>query len=128
MNRQALIELARVVENAPDKLFNMHTFEYEYNCGTARCAAGWAAVDPWFQHNMARLAASPAFPHTEALAAMFDISEEDANNLFGGDLSVYPYDRAGNLLRDVTKLEVIANIKKILEGKPTVPYAATQKA
>lgn len=122
MNKEALIQLRRVVEDAPDALFNMHTFAREAPCGTVRCAAGWAAIDPWFEANMPRLAEQPGFPHTDQLAVWFDIDETDANNLFGGDLSGYPFDNAGRSLRGVTKLAVVANIERILAGKPTKPY------
>lgn len=131
MNTKALEELERVVREAPDDLFCMNVIAEQLQGGTVRCAFGWTLIDPWFQANTKvedrfnRIKAGQRL-HYE-LAAEFDISNDDANNLFGGDLSASAYkDASGKLRCDVTKLEVITNIRRLARGAPTKPYKATQ--
>ena len=48
---ERLTQLRRVVvEAAPDR-FDMRSFSADTPCGTAYCAAGWAAIDPWFREH-----------------------------------------------------------------------------
>ena len=49
MNIERLQQLRRVVKAAPEDLWDMSGFNSHTDCGTAHCAAGWAALDPWFQ-------------------------------------------------------------------------------
>lgn len=120
MNREALLQLARVVQDAPNKGWNMSAIEMETSCGTQRCAFGWALIDPWFQANhplapfYERFKGNNGF--AKVLGEAFDISEEDANNLFGGDLA------CSTRKNPVSKLAVLANIKWLLEGRPTKEY------
>lgn len=45
MNVEALERLANVVlPQVPDENFDLKGWE----CGTVKCAVGWACVDPWF--------------------------------------------------------------------------------
>lgn len=52
-NLEALRQLRRVVEAAPDDRWNMCNWSSAAppGCGTAHCAVGWAAIDPWFRAN-----------------------------------------------------------------------------
>ena len=130
MNIEALQQLRRVVDEAPEELLHMRSVVETASCGTARCAIGWCIVDPWFQRNTKILKIfSPLatditrFPNglDKALTEMFDISVEDMENLFAGDLSCY-YDSA----HAVSKDEVLWNIDELLCGRHALPYSATQ--
>jgi hypothetical protein len=128
MNTEALQQLRRVVQDAPDDLFHMRALVEESACGTARCAIGWAAVDPWFQANT-RLPgwipssyAGAIFPTGrvwDALDAIFGISCSDTSNLFAGDLPMSAGKHA------VSKTEVLWNIDELLAGRNALPYMAT---
>jgi hypothetical protein len=124
MNTEALQQLRRVVESAPDDLFHMRAVVERTSCGTARCAIGWAAVDPWFQENTRLPELIPpsydrkGLPSLYALNELFDISSIDANNLFAGSISRYVNEHA------VSKEEVLWNIDELLAGRETLPYCA----
>lgn len=129
-NIEALKQLRRVVQNAPDDLFHMRAVVENASCGTARCAFGWALVDPWFQQNTEILDVGTVDLDEHGninycsmsfygAANLFDVSDTDANNLFGGELNYGTEEHA------VSKEEVIWNIDQLLNDKPALPYAAT---
>lgn len=124
-NVERLKQLHRVVSDAPDDLFHMPTWSMCLPCGTAHCALGWAALDPWFLENteIGGLFAEPSedgyftscVTTTGAdLAKLFDIERNDSNNLFCYD--------SGSTGRMVEKQRVLDNIDRILRGEKTVPY------
>lgn len=128
IRQERLRQLRRVIEAAdPDRL-HMRAWSEKAPCGTAYCAAGWAAIDPWFQANtsigeifvpkpsghLGVRADDPFRP----LANLFDLTPNDSTNLFGG--GVY-YDCDPHA---VTKDEVIANIDRLLAGEHAKTYAA----
>lgn len=106
MNREALLQVRRVLEKVRDeeRPFNMmfwsekdkipHSITVPVaECGTASCAAGWAARDPWFQERGLRLEkpypdSDSLFPKLgrqigfDAMALLLDISRRDAHYLF----------------------------------------------
>jgi hypothetical protein len=126
-NVEALQQLRRVMEAAPDDRIHMNSFSERAACGTAYCAAGWAAVDPWFQQNTA---IPEIFAVNEdgtlsqrigdafgALANVFDIYNDEADILFAaesGDID----DHA------ITKAEVINNIDALIAGGEPEVYDA----
>jgi hypothetical protein len=119
-NEEALRQLHRVVEEAPDDRLHMRSFTETGPCGTAHCAADWAAIDPWFRANMPLDEIIRSSDPFARLAAAFGLSEKDAENLFGGDLAGYTDPHA------VSKAEVFWNIDRLLAGQPALPYAATR--
>ena len=48
---EALQQLYRVAEEAPEDLIHMRAIVEQVSCGTARCLLGWAIIDPWLQKN-----------------------------------------------------------------------------
>lgn len=50
-NFEALKQLKRVVKAAPAERLHMRAVMEKAECGTAYCAAGWAAQDKWFEDN-----------------------------------------------------------------------------
>jgi hypothetical protein len=127
VNRERLEQLRRVVLAAPPERFHMRTWCEKALCGTAYCAAGWAAVDPWFRENTDierifrvghdGMVYAEIFTPTDGLAKIFDISSADSRNLFGGDLNPTYSDPHG-----VSQKDVVANIDRILAGLPAEPY------
>jgi hypothetical protein len=138
-NIPRLQQLRRVVEQAPDDRFHMRTVVETADCGTARCAFGWALVDPQFQADLefchAVFADWPtAFPTTPAqptslqeveyfpgnqVAKYFGLTDRQMTVLFGGDLSPSCPEHA------VTKAEVIWNIDELIAGREPAYYKAT---
>ena len=131
-NIEALRQLRRVVENAPDELFSMRFIVEEATCGTVRCALGWCLVDPWF------VAHTPlgdfrgfcgltlgASAHGGALKAAigetFCLSEQDERNLFAFDMT------ALCLPNGVRKEEVFENIDLLLRGQSAKMYEAVEE-
>lgn len=118
-NIERLTQLRRVVEAAPEHLLDMGSFKLTKDCGTAYCAAGWAAIDPWFVKQgldlFAEVDGGDPFYH---LADFFNLDTEDANNLFGADLA-----RNDN----VSKEEVLANIDRLIAGQHTEPYPGVEE-
>lgn len=122
-NVEALEQLKRVVLDAPDDRFRMDSFDVPNACGTTRCAAGWAADDPWFQENTAIGKSFPIGPNGlfdfrsasastfEGLREIFDLGDDDISAMF------FP-----NWRKDITKAEVIANIDLAIAGDRAVPY------
>lgn len=121
---ERLRQLRRVVQAAPARQFKMNDIQ----CGTAMCAAGWAAIDPWFVARGLRLIPgdgrhSPARVETEtirftfpALAEFFGLDEEDADTLFAAD--------ATRSTGRIPKRDVITNIDRILKGHSPAKYRA----
>lgn len=121
-NIEALEQLKRVVADAPEGLFVMNRWSTYRACGTAHCAAGWAAVDPWFKRNtdIGRVFVETAEDFVimtddwEVMAAIFGITEDDANRLFA-----YEITSSG---AKATKADVIANIDRLIAGEAAVSY------
>lgn len=106
-NVEALEHLKRVIRDAPKDLFDMGVFSHTTNCGTAHCAAGWAAVDPWFQKNTPILegfttSGEDMQDSDEVLAKTFGLSGNVADSIF--------------YFTDGTKEEVIEVIDNIIDG------------
>ena len=127
-NAEALRQLRRVVLDAPEDRLNMKGFGRMTECGAVCCAAGWAALDPWFLANTRIGEVLPISPNPRfggsifgfsitgpGLPAIFGLSLADANALFG------LYDNHWNL-EDVTRADVVANIDRLLRGEHAVAY------
>lgn len=126
-NRPALQNLYRVVESAPDDLLHMRSIVEPAPCGTARCALGWAIIDPWFQQETAInqiLAADHDSRGLETyydrayLSTLFGLSESDCTNLFAleAEKDLDPH--------AISKAEVLANITRLLAGRHALCYKA----
>ncbi len=148
MNRERMLELRRVALAAPEDKFHMRAFSEQASCGTAYCLAGFAAIDPWFRTNtpingilapkwcndQLYVAVAPGlmdlYPFLDnsknsssafiGLAAIFGLTEDETDHLFGGSLSKFIGVHA------VSKAEVLWNIDRILLGMPTLPYEASE--
>lgn len=129
MHEERLRQLRRVVAAAPADRFVMDRFcTVGLPCGTAYCAAGWAALDPWMQKETPMLdyfALVSFDPETlvaprglrdgfHGLSTVFDLKSAETEKLFGGDLP------SGC---KVSQAAVIANIDRLLQGEATIPYA-----
>lgn len=114
MNREALIQLRRVVQDAPDERFDMRYFERDTECGTVHCAAGWAAVDPWFQENC-------PIPSIGKAGRWCAISETFGLSIYQSSI-LFSVDMLGEAYPDVSKRAVIANIDRLLAGENPIPY------
>ena len=148
---ERLTQLIRVLEEvkADKKPFNMW-FWYrpllngcelddlvgnkKHSCGTASCAAGWAAQDPWFKKRGFTLGSfSPVsdYFHEEGdkVVRMKGDGEafEACRTFFGAESVFAPSgycDRDGNEIDRITPSMVIARVKKLIkeiEGTPTQP-------
>jgi hypothetical protein len=132
-NKEALRELRRVIEAAPDELLQMRALHEKCECGTAYCALGWAVQDPYFVEKFGRElqrkhgwtnGTAPGLLNLgftrlmEVTPAVFGIVQENANRLFASDINYYkgPY--------SVSKAEVLWNIDQLLAGKPPRYYEA----
>jgi hypothetical protein len=132
-NIERLTQLRRVIEEAPEDRLHMRAWSEKAPCGTAHCAAGWAALDPWFQVNTEILkhffvgASGRVHPREYSsdafggLAQIFAISGQDARALFGGGL--HDDDSEPHA---VTKGEVLKNIDALLMGKRAEFYEAAK--
>jgi hypothetical protein len=147
-HEERLRQLDRVVAEARDDRLHMNRFcDPAAACGTAFCAAGLAAIDPWFRaetpigetfrvvetpagpilHYVAddgtvyddphALDSDPGFRFERRLAALFGITPRDANRLFGLGLDLKADPHA------VTKAAVRDNIRLLLEGEHARAYA-----
>lgn len=129
-NVERLLQLRRVVEAAPDDRFHMRAFYEEASCGTAYCAAGWAAVDPWFQEHteigsifrvgrdgLLEILSGTPF---RRLSHIFEIGANNSWKLFGWGVARNPDPHA------VSKAEVIENIDRLLAGKSAELYKAAK--
>jgi hypothetical protein len=117
-NIEALRELRRVAEAAPDDLFHMHVVSEKAPCGTAHCLMGWAMIDPYFR-------ALPNFPRREGdwflrmvpkAAKALGLNSEEAHLLFASGLAI------GSDPHDIGKGEVLWNLDQLIAGKPPLPY------
>jgi hypothetical protein len=124
-NVENLLQLKRVVENAPEHRFHMTAFIEAAECGTAYCAAGFAAIDPWFQENTTigeafKLGKNEQFEIEgdpfDKLQDIFELDKHDTLNLFGANIS----SSAG--VHDVTKEMVLDNIDRAINGEDIEPY------
>jgi hypothetical protein len=143
---EKLEQLRRVVLSAADEAFFMPTLCGELDdsyperpqpaCGTTLCAIGHAACDLWFQEHTKILdvfevkkATGPngktwlnvdrRYPYTdmfESIANVFGISHNDSACLFGA----LPHD--DNEAALASKHDVTANIDRIIQGVPAIPY------
>lgn len=144
-NVPAMQRLRWLVENAEADRFDMDRYahvvydQFGHTCGTAYCAAGFAAIDPWMQENtvigkvfrvadrkdgtgfsvegwLARDSADCYPDARKGLAVVFGISEADSSALF------YPGVNSKRQGPKVIQQHVIDNIDRILAGKPAEPY------
>ena len=130
MNEEALRQLARVVNAAPENRFDMRRFYSHgslFACGTAYCAAGWAALDPWFAEHAggagSGLGSGPRdaaldrfhdFCRFSHLERVFDLDEQQTEALFGGNLPPTS--------RPPSKQAVLRKIKQLLAGQVISAY------
>jgi hypothetical protein len=132
-NVEALKQLKRVVEAAPDKLFDMGEFSVvKHNCQTAHCAAGWAAYDSWFRENtqIAEVFSPDGQPVPwtsrggviECLKNVFGLETGDVMALFA-----YKTDGSGER-SDIDKLDVLDSIDSLIAGDTIYPYEVYQRA
>lgn len=130
INIERLTNLRRVVEQAPDHLFHMRALTEESSCGTARCALGWALVDPWFQQDgIETIKKDHAYTinvktvdWSSRLPQYFGLTEINSHNLFGTELSRLVDPHA------VSKAEVLVSIDRLLDGKRALPYKVLRRA
>ena len=124
-NIEALKQLRRVAEEAPDDLLHMRAVVEVAECGTARCLLGWAIVDPWFREHspLKEVDANyewKGFPggSVSDMRWFLNISARDARYLFadGIDPSSDPH--------GITKKEVLDNIDRLIAGEDAERYDA----
>lgn len=128
-NIEALRQLRRVIEAAPEDRLHMRAWSENAECGTAYCAAGWAAIDPWFQQHTSILETFRVSPHSivytdyavtafSRLDEIFRIGIWNSEALFGKGInsSLGPH--------SVTKAEVLQRIDALIAGGDIEPYAA----
>jgi hypothetical protein len=131
-NVERLKQLRRVLIEVPEDRLHMTYWSHRAECGTAHCLGGWAAVDPWFQQNTPIHEVFAVFPNGTVapaseygtfgqLAELFDLGEEQANKLFGSNLSIADDPHC------VGKNEVLDNIDRLIAGEDAEPYAATHE-
>jgi hypothetical protein len=116
-NIEALRELRRVAEAAPEDLLHMHVITEKAPCGTAHCLMGWAMIDPYF-------CALPNFPRREGdwdsmvlkAAKALGLNSKEAHLLFASGLA------RGSDPHDIGKGEVLWNLDQLIAGKPPLPY------
>lgn len=118
-NVENLQQLKRVVRDRPDDQFDMVFLAKKTDCGTVACAIGSAAMDPWFLQNtpISSALSVAILPDGEVkmvishdmddiLAELFDLCEEDIDNLF------YTNTTPGNVTKDM----VLENIDRLIAG------------
>jgi hypothetical protein len=127
-NIERLTQLRRVIEEAPEDRLHMRAYSERARCGTAYCAAGWAAIDPWFQKNTEineTLKVTPegrifiadgVWNEFDDFADIFGIDPDDSQALFGADPSKNLGPHA------VSKAQVLDNIDRLLRGEPATVY------
>jgi hypothetical protein len=94
MNIERLTRLAELLDRVEPNKFDMNRWFSKTDCGYVACAAGHAALDPWFQSEGLYLgfADDEEYLHSipcygykmddEALAAFFDITNEQVSYVF----------------------------------------------
>ena len=121
---ESLRQLRRVVEAAPVQLFHMDAFTHKTSCGTAHCAAGWAAIDPWFKERGLRVTRYGDIQYLDfrpsrycypfrPLELFFTLNKLDTSRLFGGGLHRGEY---------VPKEKILKNIDCMLSGEKPLRY------
>jgi len=148
---ERLTQLIRVLEEvkADKKPFDMNVWyrplltvcewvglvgNKKHSCGTASCAAGWAAQDPWFKRRgftLGGFSLETYYSHEEGdkvVKMKGDGEDFEACKTFFGTASVFIpsnyCDRDGNEIDRITPSMVIARVKKLIkeiEGTPTQP-------
>lgn len=139
---ERLTQLIRVLEEvkADKKPFDMHTWfrvlypgwvelslvgNKTHTCGTASCAAGWAAQDPWFKRRGFTLTASTPDWHRygageKTVHMRGDGTEFDACESFFGVRDLFSpcdyVDFAGRWLKKITPFMVITKVKKLIKS------------
>lgn len=122
MDREAILNLRRVVETAPEELLHMRKMTEQASCGTAHCALGWARIDPWFKVNKSSMVAFTSQGYNSASAAhAFGITEATADLLFAGDAS------SGIEAHAISKAEVLWNIDHLLDKGFALAYEALRE-
>ena len=123
MNKEALLQLRRVVEEAPDNEFDMGV----YQCGSAKCALGHAYYDGWFRENTAigscfeqyvfdgRVKLGPKWHYVSLLMQLFDLPCTTIADLFWTGVAF------------ATKKSVVANIDRVIAGQEPIPYGLEHK-
>lgn len=109
VNREALLNLARVVAVAPKERWDMHFFG---TCDTARCAAGHAAEDPWFKEHAPIPTDKYGMLDWDRLHEPFGITSQQAFDLFAANING----------KTVSRIAVLANIMRLLRGDPPKEY------
>lgn len=119
-NHEALTELRRVAEAAPEELLHMRMFREVADCGTAYCLLGWASLDLYFQALGLRSAeeTSRFSSEVDKMSDILGINELQVARLFASDISVDVDPHA------VTKTEVLKNIDRLIKGKQAREYKA----
>lgn len=117
MNVEALKQLKRVLQNVPEKEFDITLWD----CGTAACAAGWAGRDPWFSSRGLRVTKAPYSMlyykdlfYEEALMAFFDLTLEQTALFFE-----WGYEASLEKSNYVTPADVIERIDELLAQEAT---------
>ena len=123
----ALRQLKRVIKNTPDDLLHMDKWAGTARCGTVRCAAGWAAVDPWFNEHgfTAHPGGSPTYAGKwpfDSLRAFFRLTGAATDHLFAIDHPGLPGGHA------VSKRQILNQIDRIIAGEPTHHYRIRKPA
>jgi hypothetical protein len=129
MHVERLRQLRRVVTAAPADRFDMRRFcTVGRSCGTAYCAVGWAALDPWFQKETPMSDYFDLMDHEQGTLVLAN----DNRNCFRGLATIFDLDRFETEIlfgtglqfgRKVSQAAVIANIDRLLQGEETIPYA-----
>lgn len=119
VNVEALLQLKRVIRDAPDGLWDMRCIGSARGCGTVHCAWGWAACDPWFRLHKINFRACPT---SRVTLSTFGISEHQASQLFAMSYSSYTYN-ALHYYR-IPKQEVLDNIDRLIAGQSMVKYGS----
>lgn len=130
LNHEALRQLRRVVEAAPEEQFHMRACVEQTTCDTARCAFGWCIIDPWFRENT-RVGDIPIdfdnwsfdfdlgiMTNAVFFEQIFGLTDKQSNILFARSASRCLYPHA------ITRKEVLANIDRLLNGEAPKPYKA----
>ena len=122
-NIEALTRLREIIVAAPEDNLHMLTFTEKARCGTAYCAVGFAACDPWFQERGIKFGQLCRYMvQMGPVPDVFGISLENSNTLFA-----YDYDDINANCMDphcITKQEVLDNIDRLLRGEDAKTYDA----
>ena len=112
---EKLTKLADLLDNLPEeKKFSMFRWGTP-ECGTAKCAAGWAALDPEF--NAQGLYLGRRHPTSDYAPAFWDLFGYEAlGRFFGLDSGAVAYlFSPGHYIVSVSRSEVALRIRKFAE-------------